>query len=321
MSSGPASTPAEQPLGAALLGRVTRFGRHLPEAALRALLRATLGDRLLALCLHRIGDSPWLRAATIAPCTIAAERLDRLIELLLASRPSAASWLSVTFDDGYDDAASYVASRAQRYARVEFIFFVCPEKTERGAGFRWDAVDEATRAGHRPSPGLVGTPSDVRLENEHEALRGLGRRHPYRLADVESVRALARLPNVTLGNHTNGHFRPCLLTDEQASVEYSRSAEDFGRLFGPAQHFAFPYGTPYFDVEPRHARIAAALGGPLLWSTEGRPYERAERRPGALLPRFPVDGTMDHRQIATQVAVRSALFRLRGKRPFPNELG
>jgi peptidoglycan/xylan/chitin deacetylase (PgdA/CDA1 family) len=252
----------------------------------------------------------------MAPCTIPADRLDRLIELLCASRPSAASsWLTVTFDDGYDDAASYVASRAPRYPNVEFIFFVCAEKTARGAGFRWDAADEAVQSGHNPGGGESAL--DVLLENEREELRGLGRRQPYRLADIETVRALGRLPNVAIGNHTNGHLRPMSLTDEQARIEYSRSSEEFGRLFGHTNHFAFPYGTPGVDFEPRHARIVGALGVSSIWSTEGRPYDRAERRHGAVLPRFPVDGTMDPRQIATQIAARSLMFRLRGRRSIP----
>lgn len=320
--TAPTRTAPEHRLRASVLSRVSRLGGRLPDSVIRVVLRTALGDGSLALCLHRVGDRPSPRSAAVASCTIAADRLDRLIDLLRASRPPGPTpWLTVTFDDGYDDAASYVGSRAPRYPDLEFIFFVCPEKTERGAGFRWDAVDEALGSGRSPGDAVAESPADVLLENDRVGLRGLGRREAYRLADVATVCALGRLPNVALGNHTNAHLRPISLTDEQAKAEYARSRDDFSRLFGPSQHFAFPYGTPYFDLEPRHIRIAGALGAPLMWSTEGRPYGRAERRPGAVLPRFPVDGTMDHRQIATQIAARSVAWRLRGKGSTLNELG
>ena len=289
----------------------------MPDFALRLLLRAALGDRGVALCLHRVGGEPWLIDARMAPTTMAADRIDRLIEILLASRPAARTpWLTVTFDDGYDDAASYVASRAPRYPQVEFLFFVCPEKTSRGIGFRWDAVDEAVRRGRSlgDAVDVFRSAPDVLLENEREELRDLGRQPRYRLADVDTLRALARWPNVALGNHTNGHFKQVTLTDEQAGVEYVRSSEEYARLFGPQEHFAFPFGTPVIDVEERHVKLIRALGPLLLWSTESRPYERPERRSGAVLPRFPIDGTRDERQLATEIAARSVSYRLSGRR-------
>jgi peptidoglycan/xylan/chitin deacetylase (PgdA/CDA1 family) len=289
---------------------LARLAGRLPVGVLRAALRAVLGERRLALCLHRVGEAP----GSAAVCTIPASRLDRLIELLLGSRDDAAHWLTVSFDDGYEDARGYVASRAPRYPQVEFLFFVCPEKTERGAGFRWDAETEAALAGRAAEP--FEPLGDVRRENEHQGLRGLGLREPYRLADLEAVRELARLPNVAIGNHTNGHLRPVTLSDAQAGVEYQRSREDFRRLFGEPRHFAFPFGTPWFDVEPRHARIAASLGTEVLWSTEGRPYEPSERRAGAVLPRFPVDGSMGHREIAALIVLRSLVHRLSRRRRF-----
>jgi peptidoglycan/xylan/chitin deacetylase (PgdA/CDA1 family) len=225
----------------------------------------------------------------------------------------------VTFDDGYEDAAAYVETRAPKLPDVEFLFFVCPEKTERGAGFRWDAEDHARRTGAVPPPGEP--PGDVLRENEQEWLQGLGRLPHYRLATLETVRALARRPNVALGNHTNGHLWPRSLSDEQARAEYARSWDDFERLFGSSSHFAFPYGTPHFDLEPRHVRAASEVRRSLLWSTEGRPYDRGEREPGAVLPRFPVDGTLDQRQIATQIVARSLAWRSRGEVSTLNELG
>src|SRR5205085_7432298 len=115
--------------------------------------------------------------------------------------------LIVSFDDGYRDAAGYVLSRAPLFPQVEWIYFICPEKTERGAGFEWDAAPD--------------------------------------LAPIEQCREIQRLPNCALGNHTNSHQRPVLQEDFAAEIEQSR--RDFERLFGPQLHFAVPYGVPGVD--------------------------------------------------------------------------
>ncbi len=292
---------------------VERMGRSMPTPVLRRTLRGALDGHHLALCLHRVSerhrDTDWQKYLTIAPA-----ELDALIELLLSSRDG--RWLTISFDDGYRDAAEYVASRASRYPEVELVFFVCPEKTERRAGFRWDLVEERVRAGQPLARAVqeMEQSFDVARENSRGELRALADAADYALAGLDAVRALARYPNVTLGNHTNCHFKATRLSIDDAREEYRRSTADFVRLFGPQRQFAFPFGTPRHHFDRRHVELLRGLGDHLIWSTEARPYRPEERRPGAVLPRFPIDGTRSFRETAAWIASRAAYFRLRGSR-------
>ena len=123
---------------------------------------------------------------------------------------------------------------------------------------------------------------------------------------------------MTLGNHSNVHHRPVLLTYAQVRAEYAASLRDFERLFGPCKHFAFPYGVPGVDFGRRDVAVLRGLGSFLIWSTEPRPFEARERSPGAVLPRFAVDGTRTWKQTALQIAVHALRTRLPGQsRPRP----
>ena len=98
-----------------------------------------------------------------------APELDTLIELLLTSRPGAGrDWLRLSFDDGYRDAGDYIRTRAPRFPQVQFDFFICPEKTEARAGFRWDLVEQSNL-----EKTLLATPADVESENLRPELRAL----------------------------------------------------------------------------------------------------------------------------------------------------
>ncbi len=282
-------------------------GERMPSNALRALLRTSLAGRNVALCLHRVAVAP--RATDEQPyLTIPPDVLDKLIELLLSTREDAGQWLSVTFDDGYEDAARYVESRAARYPSVEFLLFVCPEKTDRQVGYRWDLAEvEGQRIADLPDDRL-----DVEAENAREELQKLARAPAFRLASADQLRGLQGFSNVFLGNHTNCHFKQTLLTESQAKSEYERSKGLFERQFGPQHHFAFPFGTPEHEFNASHVALLRAQGDFLIWSTEPRPYGPDERRPGGVLPRYPVNGTWGHRSIAAWIAARALLTRVRG---------
>ena len=289
---------------------IRRTGRFAPRPVLRQALASGLGALEVSLCLHRVGTSR--RSTDFQPeLTIPPAELDALIELLRDSRPrSHTRWLTVTFDDGYADAASYLESRAGRFPDVGFIFFVCPEKTERAAGFRWDLVEQgaSTMADFHET-------LEVETENARPELTALAALPPYRLATVAECQALvARHPNVLLGNHTNAHFKQTLLTLEQAAREYDRSSETFRRLFGPEQHFAFPFGTPGHEFSQAHVDLLRARGDFLIWSTERRPSAADERKPRAVLPRFPIRGDWSARELALWILARAVLFRTRGTR-------
>ena len=266
--AGVSRHPLERPM--------LEVARHLSTWQLRELLRVSLGELHLALCLHRIADGvagDWL--------TVPTGELDALVALLVSSRTAGwRPWLTVSFDDGYDDAAQYVRTRASMYPDVEWLLFVCPEKTEKRLRFHWDTS----------------------RDGEH-------------LATVDTLRALARLPNVALGNHTNSHRRQSLLSQDEAAREYVSSSSDFERLFGPQRHFAFPFGTPDREFELRHVTALRERDAErLIWTPESRPFEAGERRPGAVLPRFPVDGEWNHRQLALWICASALRYRALGPR-------
>ncbi len=269
------------------------------------MLGAALGDLEACLCLHRVlpGAPDPKRAAFNHP----PDRLDDLVDLLLSSRPGAKGrWLTLAFDDGYADAADWVARRAPSLPEVNFLFFVCPEKTELRAGFRWDVPQLADTTKDGPLPGTE--------ENARPELLEAATRPQNRLATLAEVRALAQFPNVTLGNHTNLHLPLTRLSHAQAAAELSGSRDAFVRLFGPQTQFAFPFGTPGLSFDKRHVALLRELGTELIWSTEPRPFAVDERVTGALLPRLAVDGRWSLYAQAAWIARCALAFRGRGPR-------
>lgn len=291
-----------------------RAGHWLPGPALRPLLGRALASLGVSLCLHRVQARP--RPTDWQPgLSIPAPELDDLLELLLSARPGPAQgWLTVSFDDGYADAGEYLRTRAPRFPDVEFLFFICPEKIERRAGFRWDLVEETLKAGaaHEAAVALLDAPVDAATENQRAELLRLSAEPAYALSTLEELEALAQLPNVALGNHTNLHLSSQRWPDALVRADLQRSTADFERLFGPLKHFAFPFGTPRHHVDQRHVDWLHALGDFPIWTTEPRPYRLGERGPGAVLPRFPVNGLKSAKELAGWVAARSLDFRLRG---------
>lgn len=289
---------------------VHRLAALLPEALVDELFRRWVGPLHVALCLHRVNRGPRRPGERFPEMSIPTGELDVFLDRVLATRPQASRpWLTVTFDDGYEDAARYVRARARRFPQVEWLVFLCPEKLEKLAGFRWDLIE--VEAGPEEA---IDAPLDLDRENERPELKALTRQEAFKLAGVEDCRALAGLPQVMLGNHTNAHHNPVLMAAEQAAEEYARSHRDFERLFGSYAHFAFPFGAPEEHFRAEHVAMLRRLGRFLLWSTEARPYAPEERVPGAVLPRFPVDGRRSAQELMLWVAARALRYRLRGSR-------
>ena len=288
-------------------------GRLLPRPALEALLAGALRGLGVCLCLHRIAARP--RPTDWQPgLSMPAPELDELIELLVAARPAR---VSITFDDGYRDAAAYIRARAARFPGVDFIFFVCPEKAELRAGFRWDLVEERLKRSATDAHAPLEEPVNVEQENHRPDLRALSE-GDYGLCTIDELKALWRTPNVQLGNHTNLHLSSAKSPDETVRADFERSTATFTRLFGAPRHFAFPFGTPRHHFGQRHVEWLRALGEAQIWTTEARPFRPGEVEPGAVLPRFPVDGSKDARTLAGWIAARALDFRARGsKHHFP----
>ena len=289
-------------------------GGVLPSGVLKKALGASLADLGCALCLHRAlpvtRPTDWQPGLNMPP-----EEIDALIELLLTARPGRASgWLTVSFDDGYRDSAEYLRSRATHFPDVEFLFFVCPEKIEHRAGFRWDLAELSLRDGapRASAMALLDATMDIEKENDRVDLRALAEHPDFQLSTVDELRELRALPNVTIGNHTSLHATAGLAGEETVSEDYRRSSKALGRLFGVERHFAFPFGTPRHHFDVPQVTLLRGLGDFLIWCTEGRPYRLEERRPKAVLPRFPIDGRKSTAELAGLIAARSLKFRLRG---------
>jgi hypothetical protein len=275
-----------------------RVGGRLPRTAIDAVLTLLLKERCLSLCLHRVTHD----ARDEGALSVRAERLDELLTLLLARRPGA-GWLTVTLDDGYDDAAQYVATRAARFPAVEFLVFVCPQKLVQRAGFRWDAGV------------LPDEPFDLVMENSRPELRALGDQPAYQLATVQTLQALQALPNVALGNHTNVHADARKLEPGQAAQDYAQSTRDFTALFGAPLHFAFPFGTPGLHFDASHvAALNELTPRALLWTTGAGTFDATERTPGAVLPRCPIVGEQSVAELTGWLALKLLGQRLRPQR-------
>lgn len=260
------------------VARVT--GRLLKRTQLHPLLHRALSGQRVSLCMHRVHDHVRRPGEAMPDMSVDAAALDELIERL---RETGLSSLSVTFDDGYADAARYVESRAGRFADVQFLFFVCPSRLEQRTAFSWD-LDEQPDA----------TADDER----------------FRLATEDECKALALLPNVRLGNHSNSHHRLSTLSDEALNAELKQSVADFNRLFGGAADFALPFGTPGVAFNEREVRALREFGYANIWSTDPRPRTAADDQT-RVLPRYALDGTWTVGEMLAWIAVRAVTSHLK----------
>jgi hypothetical protein len=280
-------------------GLAAAGARLLPEPQIWSLFESAVADLSVSLCLHHVSrrsrDELTITAAELDAFVSRASKIEHS-----GSRP----WLTISFDDGYEDAWHYIMTRAARFPTVEWLLFVCPAKAEKQSGFRWDLdVDDDE------------TPRDLALENLRPDLRSVVRMSDAHIATVEQCRLLQLHHNVHLGNHTNCHFRATSLSPEQATAELEQSRADFRRIFGEERHFAFPFGGYGVDFDESHVEVLRRGGDALIWSTAGRPHPPSHRIPGAVLPRFAVDGRWNATQIAFWIALRSLRARTRGLAP------
>jgi hypothetical protein len=265
----------------------------LPGGLLEALLRASLRGRRLAICLHRVAESR-RPSDPVPPITARPDVLDSLIgRLVRASGAGPFPALTVTFDDGYADAAAYVRSRAPELPQVEWIYFVCPERIEKRIAFPWDEYEVRGKAGGPSPPDWNGTGGGAGRPGPGPADRpdGIADMREHQLATVEECRELSRLPNVSLGNHTNTHRPFIKLSAREVKDEIEASLADFERLFGRCEHLALPYGTPGLHFTGEHVAAVREVWDGAVWSTDSVPYAPAERDARTVLPRIAVDGT------------------------------
>ncbi len=226
-------------------------------------------------------------------------------------QPSTDVW--VTFDDGYAKAAEALENVAPQFPSMRFVFFVCPEKTSKKVGFRWDAW-ERLHEKNGPVPEFDDFDSEPATAEENSRLDLLesAKDERFLLASEEQCRSLQRHPNVYLGNHTNRHFALSSLSDAEAVEEIRESHEQFRALFGDSEHFAFPYGTPGVSYNESHVAMVRSLGYRYVWSTEGSSFRRGSEA-SAVLPRIPMNGlatVAENRGTVAKYTVKGRLRRL-----------
>lgn len=284
------------------------IARALPTTFVRTLYGAASSGLCVAICLHRVGARADPRAGD-PDAHVTHAQLEELVDLL---RPegSGGARLTITFDDGYLDAWRWVARRAPELRDVEILFFVCPEKLEARAGYRWDLAENRPRGpAYDASRDDVATLS-IDAENLRADLRDVADDPDHALADLERCAALADLPNVALGNHTNCHFNLAALPREQAEEELRRACEAMARAFDePRAHFAFPFGVKGAHFRDEHVEALRRRGASVLWTIDERPYRPSERRPGAVLPRFAFQGSREAKGLALWIAWKCARHR------------
>jgi peptidoglycan/xylan/chitin deacetylase (PgdA/CDA1 family) len=298
----------------ALVTAVRGVSRALPDFALAALYHRATAGLGVAICCHRVGraNRPFDACKEMAADPRA---LDKLLELVTAhGRAAATPPLTMTFDDGYADGISYVAQRASRYKNVDWLIFVCPEKTSRRVGYRWDHYELLQRRQHgKLRAGLTDFLThelDIDAENDREVLHEAAARPEFELASVADLQRLAALPNVRLGCHSNSHLPLSRLSEEDAKRELWRSTLAFEELFAERlKDFAFPFGGPGVHFDEVHADYLRQLRAPVMWSTEGRPHWPGERRPGRLLPRFALPGEWGGKAMVLWIALQALRFR------------
>lgn len=124
-------------------GQLLRTLSGADEGTLLSSLRKSLGERQLALCFHRVGPE---RDKLCMP----SQEIDRLVAFCLEARGE----LTVSFDDGYRGAADYLLSRAQRWPQIEWLYFVCPQKTEQRAEPELAEIERCLEIARLPNAAL-----------------------------------------------------------------------------------------------------------------------------------------------------------------------
>lgn len=300
---------------------VRASGAVLPRWALRAAYGTAVGSAYVAVCLHRVSTPgplaplPWIN--------VTAARLDELIAMI-EPHHRRSSKLTLTFDDGYRDAVTYVTQRAPQLPHVDWILFACPGKTRTRAGYRWDLHEATRRSGSSVDfDSVMDSPMDVDSENQRRDLLVLGDDDDFALATVEELLSAAEPPNVRIGNHSNNHFSFDELSAEAAEQEIRCSARVLDELVGSHTDFAFPFGTPGSEFSARDVELVrSCYPSVTIWSTEGRTYRPQDHTDGSILPRIPHFGDWTAKRMlafmtycAASHRMRTVWRRKRGQRP------
>lgn len=205
------------------------------------------------------------------------------------AEPDRPPFIAFTFDDGYRDNLEHAAPVLSRH-KVPWTVFVTAAFAGGHGRLWWLELQEAVARLDRIGGELCGLRSDLPARTNAQKQRAFDAlyRHLFaapqetlhqavaRLAGAAGVgtgghagelclswdelRALSRVPGVTIGAHTLTHPRLSGLSGSDAAHEIQesrRAIED--RLDTEVRHFAFPYGGEA-AAGPREAALARAAG-------------------------------------------------------------
>lgn len=302
-------------LKAALL-RTTDVGLRtmataMPSSLVQRLAMRLIGDADIALCFHRVGGADDRASMLLPELCHDAEVIDDFIRWFAPISGT----LTMSFDDGYADAAQYVLDRAPQHPDVRWHFHICPHKTIDRHGFPWD--DWIEQPDHGPEIDFLMAWKALVDNARPEAAGspgGADRAH-CRLATVEECRALAALPNVELGNHTDRHLPSAWLSPGELADEITTSHERFSSVFGPAAHVALPFGAEPWVTED-NVRTVLDTVDCQIWTIGSSPPIDHDRL-GSRFAMRSTDGTAKCSALVTAVRCRLAVRRtgpaVRGK--------
>lgn len=260
----------------------------LPKVIWKYLIKWVSFEKDVALCLHRVAVDNRRQSDPYPPATIEENKLIQLLDFLENIYKDSKNSFFVTFDDGYLDGVQFTKKFASKYPNGIFILFICPEKIQLQAGFRWDLYEEKQLNASVKLTKYLNENLDIESENNRSELKEIYQNPKFQLASVEDIKIAANQPNVHIGNHSNCHFNFCNLPNGIWQKEISNSFDNINRVFGKTDYFAFPFGTPKTQFLDEQADYIQEKFKVSVWSTE--PGFISRENPKLVKRRFAISG-------------------------------
>ena len=209
-----------------------------------------------------------------------------LNDIISHLRPRSKRFVAITFDDGYRDNFDLALPIFQRYG-VPFTIFITSGMVRRTLSYWWRCLEELLLRKQSLDAGFLGkrinlATRDAKLaawqplrdaylfdqNSARQELTALFAREGISetqlldqdTLDEEMVKALARIPGVEIGGHTENHPQLSKLTDDEAKTEIQGNKAYLESLIDrEVRHFAYPFGGKE-DCGPREFAMVRDLG-------------------------------------------------------------